>query len=246
MLTRRPRREHLFENIRAWIDDLDYGTVPGWLAAFSILLAFYIFRLDRRATERTQVDLIGVWLKLDYERVLPIEAARVETGRFTRFVRNGSALPVEIVQIAFSIHTRWMVRDLVQWRDDVPVWAVKPGTGSVQMYSGRVRVPPAETWDSGSQEVNLAHLAPEHADQIDPIDGLSYELHWVLLIDNSGRRWEIRPMTGGPARCITWWSRRRRDYPVEWKNRVMHGLAVQYPRSLGARIRALIRKVKSR
>jgi hypothetical protein len=95
----------LFENVRTWIADLDYGNVPGWIAAFSLLLAFRIFRLDRRATERTQVDLIGVWFKVDYERTFSPEAARVETGKFIRFVRNASALPVEIVQIAFSIHT---------------------------------------------------------------------------------------------------------------------------------------------
>lgn len=237
---------HLFENVRTGLGDLDYGTVPGWIGAFSLLLAFHIFRRDRQAAERTQVDLIGVWLNLEYERALLTGAKRVETGKFTRFVRNGSSLPVEIVQIAFSIHTKWMVRDLVQWRDDLQVWTTRPGTGGVQMYSGRVRIAPEETWDSGPQEVNFAHLVPEHADQLDLIDGLSYEIRWVLLIDNSGRRWEIRPMAGGTARRITWWSRRRRDYPVEWKNRVTHGLAVQYHRFLGSRIQAVIRKVKSR
>lgn len=186
-----------------------------------------------------------MWLKLDYERTISPEAARVETGKFIRFVRNGSALPVEIVQIAFSIHTRWMVRDLEQWQDDLQVWSVEPGIGTVKMYSGHVRVPPAETWESGPQEVNFAHLAPEHADQIDPTNGLTYEIRWVLLIDNSGRRWEVRPMAGGQARRITWWSRRRRDYPVEWKNRVTYGLAVRYHRSLGPRIQSVIRKAKS-
>jgi hypothetical protein len=217
--------------------DLDYGTVPGWLAGFSLLLAFRIFRLDRRAAERAQVDLIGVWLELKYERAAPTDARRVETGTFTRFVRNGSATPVEVVQIAFSIRTKWMVRDLAQWRKALQVWEIKPGTGNLQMYSGHVRVPPGETWDSGPQEVNFAHLAPEHADQIDISDGLSYEIRWVLLIDNSGKRWEIRPMAGGPARRIMWWSRRRRDYPIEWKNRATFWLAVQYHK-LRARMRA--------
>jgi hypothetical protein len=227
----------LFENIWKWIEDLDYGTVPGWLGGLSLLLALYIFRLDRRATERAQVDLIGVWLNLEYERAAPVDASRVETGSFTRFVRNSSASPVEIVQIAFNIRTRWMVRDLAQWRDDLGIWTDTPGTGTVQMYSGRVRIPPGETWESGPQAVNFAHLAPEHADQIALTDGLSYEIRWVLLIDNSGRRWEIRPMAGGPARRIRWWSRRRGDYPVEWKNKATFWLAVQYHK-LRTRMRA--------
>jgi hypothetical protein len=215
--------------------DLDFGTVPGWLAAFSLLLAFYIFRRDRRTSERAQVDLIGVWLEVDYDRATPTETPRVETGRFTRFVRNGSALPVEISQIAFSIHTKWMVRDIEQWRDELGVWATKPGTGALKMYGGPVRVPPGETWNSGPQEVNFAHLIPEHADQLDFVDGMSYEIHWVLLIDNGGRRWEVRPMAGGSARRITWWSRRRRDYPVEWKNSATFWLFGAVPQvSLGA------------
>jgi hypothetical protein len=218
----------LVGNVWDWLGELDYGTVPGWLAGLALLLALYIFRLDRRATERAQVDLVGVWLKLEYEPAMPIDARRVETGNFTRFVRNGSASPVEIVQIAFDIRTNWMVRDLAQWRDELPVWATRPGTGVIQMFSSRVRVPPAETWDSGPQEVNFAHLAPEHADQIALAEGLAYEIRWVLLIDNSGRRWEIRPMVGGPARRITWWSRRRPEYPVEWKNKATYWLAVEY------------------
>ncbi|HJQ08047.1 MAG TPA: hypothetical protein VJ836_01040 [Candidatus Saccharimonadales bacterium] len=234
----------LLEDVWGWLKDLDYGTVPAWLTGFSLLLAFQIFLRDRRSADRSQVDQIGVWLKLEYERVAP-EGARVENGKFTRFVRNGSALPVEIVQIAFDIHTRWMVRDLAQWRDELPVWDVKPGTGVVQMYSGRVRVAPEETWDSGPQEVNFAHLAPEHADQLDLIEGLSYEIRWVLMVDNAGRRWEMRPMVGGAARRIRWWSRRRHDYPVEWKNKVTYGLAVQYHKLRGG-MQALIQKATSK
>jgi hypothetical protein len=227
----------LFKSAWDWITDLDYGSVPGWLAGFSLLLAFRIFRLDRRAAERAQVDLIGVWLHLDYERAAPIEAKRVETGKYTLFVRNSSATPVEVVQVACRICTKWMVRDLAQWREDLPIWDIKPGTGNFQMYTGPVRVPPGETWDSGPHEFNFAHLAPEHADQIDLSEGLSYEIRWVLLIDSSGRRWEVRPMAGGPARPITWWSRRRRDYPVKWKNRATYWLAVQYHK-LRARMQA--------
>jgi hypothetical protein len=150
---------------------------------------------------------------------------------------------LKFVQIAFDIHTRWSVRDLAQWRDELPVWEIKSGIGIVQMYSLRVRVPPEETWDSGPQEVNFAHLAPEHADQIDLIEGMSYEIRWVLLVDNAGRRWEMRPMAGGSARRIRWWSRRRHDYPMEWKNRVAYGLVVQWHK-LRTRTQAMIRKVK--
>jgi len=218
---------HLLEHVLAWVTSLDYGTVPAWAGAASLLLAYRIFQRDRLARERAQVDLVGFWLTVEHERRSPADP-RVEAGTFTRYVRNGSALPIQIMYMAFEIHTRWMVRDLAQWRDELPIWTPTPGTDVVRMYGGKVRVAPEDTWsDSSPQEVNVGHLAPEHADQLDFIEGLSYRIRWVLLIDNAGRRWEVRPEMGGPARRIRWWSRRRRDYPVEWKNPVTFGLAVR-------------------
>jgi hypothetical protein len=41
--------------------DVDLGSLPAWLGAFSLLLAYRIFRTDRTNAERAQVDLIGAW-----------------------------------------------------------------------------------------------------------------------------------------------------------------------------------------
>jgi hypothetical protein len=45
----------------ALIKDLDWGSVPAWLGAGSLLLAFVVFLRNRGNAERAQVDLIGAW-----------------------------------------------------------------------------------------------------------------------------------------------------------------------------------------
>lgn len=205
-----------------WLRDLDYGSVPAWLGAGSLLLAYRIFLRDRTATQRSQIDLLGVWMQVQWERRLP-DGPIVDELQISKFIRNGSELPVDVVQVAYDITTRWWVRDLAQWRDDFPVWMPSPGTGHVRFYQEHIRVPPDETWRSVAEPVNVAHLAPEHADQIDLIKGGHYEIRWVLIADNAGRRWEVRP--GRTARRLRWYSRRKRDYPHDWQHR--HSIALR-------------------
>ncbi len=197
----------------------DWGNVPGWLGAGSLLLAFRIFFRDRANKEREQVDLVGVWCVPKYEWRPPGQA-RVEEAKLEWFVRNGSQLPVQVAHLAYDVHSCWMVRDLEQWRDDQPgvmgPWQPMAGTGVVRQYIEGIRVPPQETW---SQETgaNVAHLVPEHADQLELHGGIRPEIRWVLLVDNAGRRWVAQPSSGGPTRRVRWYSWRHRDYPLAWR-----------------------------
>ena len=69
----------MLEDVWGWLKSLDYGSVPAWIGALSLLLAFRIFVGDRRSADRSQADQVGVWLKLEYERAAP-EDPRIETG----------------------------------------------------------------------------------------------------------------------------------------------------------------------
>ncbi|MFI5840348.1 hypothetical protein ACIA8K_11645 [Catenuloplanes sp. NPDC051500] len=202
-------------NVVDWLGQLDYGTVPAWLGALSLLLAYRIFHRDRISSDRAQVDLVGFWAVPSWDRRSPMDAM-VETCEIERFVRNGSQLPVDVHQVAFDVRTQWCVRDLEQWSDDFPVWEIKEGTDLLRYFQGLVRVPPEETYELGAQPINVAHLAPAHAGQLDPLIGLSYEVRWMLISDNAGRRWEVRP--GRSTRRIRWFSRRRAGYPANWHN----------------------------
>lgn len=130
----------------------------------------------------------------------PDDWSRVGNPAPVGLVRNGSQLPIQVAQLAYEVRSRWLVRDLPQRTADrpgAPDWAVGPwgiglGTDPVRAYVEGIRVPPQETWHQ-ENGVNVVRQAPDRADQLDMIDGLIYEIRWVLLVDNAGRRWEARP-----------------------------------------------------
>ena len=55
-------------------------------------------------------------------------------------------------------------------------------------------------------EVNFAHCAPKAA-QLAPLRGVWCEIDWLLILDNAGRKWEIRPSRGGRVRGLAWYRR---------------------------------------
>jgi hypothetical protein len=132
---------------------LDWGSVPAWLGAGSLLLAFRIFWRDRSNAERAQVDLVGAWGTTEYERRSPDASERVEHVKVHLFIRNASELPVEVTQLACDLETTWLVPDgEFAYRS---VAGVQPH----RSFSDPIVVAPQDTWD-GSYDFNIAHLAP--------------------------------------------------------------------------------------
>ena len=192
--------------------DLDWGSVPAWLGAGSLLLAFRIFWRDRSNAERSQVDLVGAWGTTEYERRSPDAPERIEQVTVHLFIRNASELPVEVAQLACDLETRWLVPDgELAYR---PVAGVQPH----RCFIDRIVVAPQYTWD-GSYDFNIEHLAPENAVQLDLIRGVVAVIRWLLIIDNAGRKWEVRPGSGTRARRVRWYSRREEYQPAWWAAR---------------------------
>ena len=198
----------------------DWGSVPAWLGAGSLLLAYRVFLRDRANAERAQVDRVGVWGVAGYERRSPTDAARVETGEVRLYVKNATDLPIEVRQVAYEIHTNWMAPDLTQLPPTAPgedpkpphVWLEEAGTRPQQYFVERIRVAPQETWEHQT-EINFAHMAPNGASQPALFHGVVCQISWVLVVDNAGRRWELRPTVGQRARRI------RRYRPREYQPR---------------------------
>jgi hypothetical protein len=94
------------------VPHVDLGTVPSWLGAGSLLLAFVIFFRDRGNSDRTQVDRLGTWFTEKYERRVPglsKDQGRVEEAAIEVHVRNASDLPLHVVQLAYEVRTAWMI-----------------------------------------------------------------------------------------------------------------------------------------
>jgi hypothetical protein len=140
------------------------------------------------------------------------DQGRVEEATIQVHVRNASDLPVQVIQLAFEVRTRWTVP--IEPQGPVPAHVATPGDGCVQLFLDDFRVPPGETLDMPSP-VNVAHLAPEGAVQLWPIQGVTATASWLLVIDNVGRRWIVRPRQG---RAKRWrWYRKRQEYwPRRW------------------------------
>ena len=73
--------------------------------------------------------------------------------------------------------------------------------------SGRITVPPQDTWrqDVNYTPASIANLAPEAAEMLAVIEGVRCVAKWMLLIDNAGRRWEVRPSKGSRAKRAKWY-----------------------------------------
>lgn len=203
---------------------MDWGSVPAWLGAGSLLLAFKIFLRDRTEREQSQVERIGVWATAAYTRKKPWDRDRIEVGRVKVFVKNATDLPVTVAQIAFEMHTSWMVIDRSNWNPgpgeqfntDAPgVWTIKPGTSTQLSFKDRLVIPPEDTV-SWEDEVNFGHMAPEDAMQPAMWHGLELRVKWMLVVDNAGRRWEVRPTQRRSIRRVRWLHRRKEYQPADW------------------------------
>ncbi|MDX8055163.1 hypothetical protein SK571_37815 [Lentzea sp. BCCO 10_0798] len=194
---------------------VDWGNVPAWLGAGSLLVAFSVFIRDRNERERAQVDRIGIWATTEWERKAPTDQDRVENCKVNFFIRNSTDLPVDVIQVAYELHNRWMVTDHEQSYPDLPVWSFEPGTDVLKIFIERMRIPPGDT-KTWSQDFNFAHLAPDSAVQPEWFRGLDCRVKWALLIDNAGRRWEVSPSRGKRSKRVRWYSRRREYQPRDW------------------------------
>lgn len=204
----------------------DWGNVPAWIGAGSLLLAFRIFLRDRSRADRAQVDAVGVWWEIERDPLMP-GMRRVDDTKVRMLVRNAGDLPVEATQIAWTIKTRWAVPDFGQalFPETDPhypgVYTVQNGLDDSLRFTGPARIPPQKTLEGQWLTINLTHTAPDEVAWLDPTsEGLQCLIVYGLFTDNAGRRWETRHQKGKQARRIRWYSRTGPYYPAAWRNRI--------------------------
>ena len=73
------------------------------------------------------------------------------------------------------------------------------GTELGRHFPENISVPPQETRELRFG-VNVAHMAPEGATQLDLFYGIRAHVEWLLVVDNAGRRWIVHPESGRRAR----------------------------------------------
>lgn len=197
------------------------------LSGVSVFLATRLFVRDRLNYERAQVDQLGVWVTTElkgeefeqFREVVDLSGGTLRTIVAQLHVRNASNLPMRVAKLAVELHTRWLVPDPT---------SVDPLTGKViahdirraaaphRTFYGPFLVPPQATLNFSEHPFDVSSLAPEGATQLSVVQHSVALVTRILVTDNAGRRWEIRPTSGGLARRVgrKW---RPADYQsLEW------------------------------
>jgi len=191
-------------------------------------LALSIFMRDRTNAERAQVDRIGPSVKVSYpwpDLLVDIsEPAAKATAEFT--VRNASDLPVHVAQLAYVLRTKWAMPDTDVESGALKAWTPTPGTDVAWAIFDPFDVAPQDVWTSGPKEQDLSHLAPEGATQLSLVYGVTCDIAWLLIRDNAGRRWEVRPGIARRAKRIRWYRRPKEFQPLLWFSPLMRRFLV--------------------
>ncbi|MET9246760.1 hypothetical protein [Nonomuraea sp. NPDC003709] len=181
----------------------DWGSVPAWLGAGSLLLAFRIFLRDRANADRGQVDKVGAWCELTHSPPTD-DQQHDSTVKIKLFLRNGNELPVQVVRTAVMVRTPCL-------------GSASPNLGYDRVRTvrwGLVSVAPLVTWES--EAVSIPISEEERSALRERPDESACWIRWTLVIDNAGRVWETRHIKGKQARRLRWWSRQRQEYPLAW------------------------------
>lgn len=196
----------------------DLGSIPAWIGAGSLLLAFRIFLRDRSKSERAQVEAVGVWADIKREPISPRSSPGLAEAEVRIRIKNGSDLPIEVSLLFFTFNTLWGI-PLHGEASPFSARRFVPGKPDAIRHMGPGVIAPQETWDSEWFWVNLAHTASSNdvAELAISNEGVKCIVH-CLVIDNAGRRWEARQRRGKPARRIRWYSRPGKYYPMEWES----------------------------
>jgi hypothetical protein len=217
-----------------WIAQAQWGTVPAWFGGASLLLAVFLFMRDRRRDDRALIDKVAIWPTVTYDQTftaLQGAGKRNDGTQIKLAAKNASDLPVEVHAVVVEVTSRWMVPT----RPAGDAWSTEPGTKPPQLLViERVLLAPSDDKIISDYGMSLAHQAPEGAVQLDPFRGVTARVRWFLVVDNAGRRWEVRPGQGRRACRIRWYSRRREFYPVDWQHPIIRPLKVQLYRGRDA------------
>lgn len=179
---------------------LDWGTVPAWFGGISFLLALRIFAKDRRASDREQINQLGVWP--DTTSAPHSE----ECGRYFLIVKNASNLPLRVTEIRTATYPRW-VKDVPE--ESIPTAAVQrvqPGE-TPRIDTTHFGIIPPEEEKRSEQLPHFGEIRPkEEGWRLGEWSHLRAEVRHILAVDNANRRWIIRPNKGGAARRVRWYS----------------------------------------
>lgn len=177
------------------LSNLDWGTVPAWLGAGSLLLAFKIFLNDRTKSKRDQIEKVGIWTTVVRAASRVPEHPDLMQLDVRYLVKNASTLPVYLA----GLH--W--RSEVFQRNSSSNYVVHHDHSQSRNLSWPTPIGPDETWTSPGY-VRAIWIASLDREEEFPI-ALNLSVTRALLVDAAGRKWICYPGKSR-ARPVRWFN----------------------------------------
>jgi hypothetical protein len=181
-----------------WLQEL--AAIGDFLAGITLFLLVWIFIRDRRVADRAQIDQFAAWIEWDSDLERPPGEPFYVNVRV--LLRNVSKLPIEIIHVGVDIRARWTVEDL-QAEEHVAVSKPVEGTEKPTFMIRGVRLAPNQTYEQNHRQ-DMSHHAPARPVLLWPDGGIVCKFRSILVIDNAGRRWRVRPGQAGSAERVPW------------------------------------------
>jgi hypothetical protein len=181
------------QTIIDWLRHLDWGNVPSWASAGSLIVAAAVYARDRRRYQRRQVDEVAAWRNSKVLTLGDDSLGRNIDQRWLKInlrITNSSKLPVRKVEVQYRLYKHWDGRVNFQAFSRVRrVWVCEniPPDCTVhpdELVTGRSKV--AGMFGSGEWRADA-------------------RIECALVIDSSGKKWVSWPERGWatkPARIL--------------------------------------------
>lgn len=183
--------------------ELNWGSVPAWFGAASLFLAFRVFLRDRGASDRAQINQVAVWC------IVKEHPSLADRLHLKWYYHNASNLPVQIIAAYYSVKVSWVVPSKPNDRGGMGVTSEPLPTNARAATSAGI-LPPGETVEEfGSIYIDDVRPTP-HSFPYPPNPG-ECAIDRILIIDNTGRRWDFQPLSGRFARQV-----RIRHLMLDW------------------------------
>jgi len=188
------------------------GEAFGGFALF--ITIWQVFVREPRKLAREQVDRLAAWAepKAEFKRT-PGKPHQVEVRAF---LHNASTLPIQIVHAGVDVRSTWAVPDVLQPDKRVEVSKPADGLETSSMFFGRFRLPPGKTHEQ-VHTLDISDHAPAASTMLWPDRAVVCDFRTILVIDNAGRRWRLRPGRSGSAKRARRNRKREDEYePRDW------------------------------
>lgn len=171
-----------------WLSHLDWGNVPSWASAGSLIVAAAVYARDHRRYQRRQVDEVAAWRN---SKILTFGQDALGKNIDQRWLKvnlritNSSMLPVRKFMVQYCLYRRWNGKVKFQVFSRIyRVWVCENIPPDCTVH-------PEELVNSGSRVAKIFGSGEWRVDA---------RIECALVVDSAGKKWVSWPERGWKTR----------------------------------------------